>query len=280
MARLRRRFGRSVMIGITAASIATAGVVLVESSISSASRVAPPGTNPVPLDHFLCYAAKAPNFAVPTAVTLTNFLNTTPFAPKFIGVAAHCNPNIKRVTTSAGTKTYPVRHAYAHLLCWSIVWQNPPQTVILRNQFGKATMTAGSPTKLCLPTWKSKTGPPNKKPNQPPNLDHFTCYPLKALAASYGFKAPGAIRVEDEFSAPRFVGVKIGIANQLCVPTKKNYQGVSYPPVSAADFSLVCFPVNKTPFWKTAYDENQFGQAAVFPSAPPEELCVPSTAAL
>jgi hypothetical protein len=270
-----------VLVGIAAAGLATASVVLIGSSASSASRSVQHGTKAVPLDHFLCYAALGPNFANPTNVSLKNLLNPTPFSPKFVAVSAHCNPAIKRVTTSAGTKTYKILHAYAHLLCWTIAWQNRPQTVILSNQFGKATMTAGSPTKVCLPTWKSKKGPPNKTPNQPPNLDHFTCYPLTLFNRSaYGFKSPGGIKVGDEFSAPKLVSVKAGLANQLCVPTTKYFQGAVYAPVSAADKSLVCFPINKTPFWKIAYDENQFGQAAVFPSAPPEELCLPSTVTL
>lgn len=281
MSHRRLQLGRTALVGIAAVAIASASVIVIGSSVSSASSPVPNGTKAVPLDHFLCYAALGPNFAVPTNVSLKNILNPTPFSPKFVAVAAHCNPAIKKVTTSAGTKTYKVQHPYAHLLCWTIVWQNKPQTVNLTNQFGKASMTVGSPTKACLPTWKAKKGPPNKKPDQPPNLDHFTCYPLTLLTASaYKFRSPGSIKVEDEFSSPKFVAVKPGIANQLCVPTTKYYQGAVYAPVSAADKSLVCFPVNKTPFWKVAYDENQFGQAAIFPSAPPEELCLPSTVTL
>jgi len=276
MTRGRFRIGRSTMIGVAAVSIAASGLLVTAASASSATG----STRAVPLDHFLCYGAQAPNFAIPTKVVLKNFLNPTGFSPPFSSVAAHCNPTVKQVTTTAGKKTYGVVHAYAHLLCWKIYWQNKPQTVVLSNQFGKAQMVAGSPTKLCVPSWKSKTGPPNKSIVAPPNLDHFTCYPLTRSTTSYGFSAPGPLMVKDEFSAPRFVGVKIGIANQLCVPTTKIYQGRAYSPISAADLSLVCFPVNKTPYWKIAYDENQFGQAAVFPTAPPEELCLPSTAAL
>jgi hypothetical protein len=283
MSRLRLRNGKPTLVGLAALGLAMASVVLIASSASSASS-APrieSRAKAVPLDHFLCYSATAPNFATPTKVALKNFLNPTPFTPLFGGVSAHCNPTIKRVIAATGTKTSKVRHPNAHLLCWTIAAQNRPQTVALVNQFGKATMVAGSPTKLCLPTWKSKSGPPNKKQVAPPNLDHFACYPLTLLSAtSYGFKAVGAITVEDEFSYPKFVGVKIGVANLLCVPTTKSYQGAVYSPISPADLSLVCFPVNKTPFWKVAYDENQFGQAAVFPLAPPEDLCVPSVAKL
>jgi hypothetical protein len=266
------------LAGIAAVGLAAGSVILIG---TSAAAVAPRSTKAVPLDHFLCYAAQAPNFATPQKVTLKNFLNPTPFTPAFTAVAAHCNPTIKKVTTSAGTKTFKVFHPAAHLLCWSISFLNHPQTVHLANQFGKATMIVYSPTKLCVPSWKSKTGPPNMKPVDPPNLDHLTCYPLKpSTALNYGFHQLGTIKVEDEFSAPRFLSVKIQVANQLCVPTTKFYQGAVYAPVSPADHSLVCFPINKTPFWKTAYDQNQFGSAAVFPTAPPEELCTPSIATL
>jgi hypothetical protein len=278
MRRIRTQRGRSALVSIAAVCLATGSLLVIGSTASSASRSVPHG-KPVSLDHFLCYGAKAPNFATPTNVMLKNALNPTPFSPTFLAVSAHCNPTIKRVTSTAGTKTYKVTHPNAHLLCWAIVYAAKPQAVILANQFGKATMLAGPPTKVCLPSWKAKKGVPNKKPVAPPNLDHFTCYPLAVTTASnYGFHAPGSLKVEDEFSFPKFVSVKVGVANLLCVPTTKYYGGTTYPPASAADKSLVCFPVTKTPFWKIAYDENQFGQAAVFPSAPPEDLCLPSTA--
>lgn len=258
--------------------LATASLVLIGVSASSASGSH--STKPVPLDHFLCYAATAPNFATPQNVVLKNLLNPSPFSPTFAAVSSHCNPANKRVSTTAGTKTYTVKHPNAHLLCWSIAWHQAPQPVRLTNQFGTSTMIANSPTKFCVPSWKSKSGPPNRQPVAPPNLDHFTCYPLTLSTTGYGFRPPGAPKVEDEFSFPRFVTVKVGTANLLCVPTTKTYQGATYSPISPNDHSLVCFTVTKTPVWKIAYDENQFGRAAVFPSSPPEDLCVPSTAIL
>jgi hypothetical protein len=281
MSRLHLRLGRSVLVGIAALGLVTTTAVLAGSGISGASRFAPRGERAVKLDHFLCYAATGPNFAVPTNVGLQNLLNPTRISPTFVRVSALCNPAIKRVISPSATANFKVVHPNAHLVCWSIVYGNKPQSVVLANQFGKATMVAGSPTKFCVPSWMSKKGVPSKKPDAPPNLDHFTCYPLTmSSATTYGFKAPGVLKVEDAFSFPKFEVVKIGLANQLCVPTTKYLPGVVFAPVSTADLSLVCFPVNKTPVWKIAYAENQFGGAAVFPSAPPEELCLPSSASL
>ena len=39
-------------------------------------------------------------------------------------------------------------------------------------------LETGQPSDLYLPTWKSLTGPPDETPNQPPALQHFTCYPV------------------------------------------------------------------------------------------------------
>jgi hypothetical protein len=280
MSRLHLRMSRSVLVGVAALGLVTTTAVLVGPGASGASRVAPQG-KAVKLDHFLCYAAAGPNFAVPSNVSLQNFLNPAKFSPPFAGVSALCNPAIKRVISPTSTSTSKVVHPSGHLLCWTIEHQNRPQAVVLANQFGTASMIAGSPTKFCAPTWLSKKGNPNKKPDAPPNLDHFTCYPLTmAPTPDYSFKVPGSVKVEDLFSAPKFVIVKFGVANQLCVPTTKYIPGAVFPPVSTADLSLVCFPTNKTPVWKVAFAENQFGQAEVLPSAPPEELCLPSRASL
>jgi len=99
---------------------------------------------------------------------------------------------------------------------------------------------------------------------------------LKELPSSYGFRAVGA-KAEDEFSAPKYIPLKMGLANLLCVPTTKIVAGVVYKPQSANDLSLVCFPTTKTPIWKQVFDENQFGEGRIFPLVTNEEFCVPST---
>jgi hypothetical protein len=148
----------------------------------------------------------------------------------------------------------------------------------MANQFGSATMFINAPNQLCVPTWKNRTTYPNMKPADPPSLDHFMCYPLlPETSVSGGFSPPPLVRALDEFSAPNYTTVKPGLANELCVPTQKvTSSGVAYPPYSTADRSLVCFPITKTPYWKTLYDQDQFGKGLIHIVAPPEELCLPS----
>ena len=110
----------------------------------------------------------------------------------------------------------------------------------------------------------------------PPGLDHFTCYPLKVLASSYGF-SPGVPKAEDEFNAPKYAALRLSKANLLCVPTTKIVAGVVFSPQTPNDLSLVCFPTQPTPIWKLVFDENQFGEARVFPFVDNEQFCVPST---
>jgi len=223
-------------------------------------------------------------FKPPTNIRLSNWLQPAPFAPKFGLPSTHCNPTIKQVPTATGAlKTYKVVHPLSHLLCWSISYQFQPRLVNLVNQFGHAVMTTtGGPTGLCLPSWKKRSGPPNHRPNAPTNLDHFACYPL-GPAAAQGFSLPPFAKVKDEFSS-NFTTVKLSPANLLCIPTTKYNKAKVYAPANPKDLSLVCFPINKTPYWKLFYDQNQFGQGAVIPSLattgnlPFEELCLPTVA--
>lgn len=279
-----RRIRRSTRFVAVATALVAGSLAVVWTASSAASgaprAVHPHSTSPIPLSHFLCYAAKGPNFAKPSGVKLWTQLNTTTFTPSFGAVDLHCNPAEKQVTNSAGkTTTFPILNPNSHLLCWSIQGPAPdPRTVVLKNQFGSATMLALPPNQLCVPTWKAKK-PPNEKVVDPPNLDHFTCYPLHILGSSYDF-APPATKVLDEFSTPALQSIKVGIANELCVPTLKILaSGASYPPYTPNDQSLVCYPSTPTKYWTSAWDQDQFGQAQVFLSAKPEELCLPTTEA-
>jgi hypothetical protein len=85
------------------------------------------------------------------------------------------------------------------------------------------------------------------------------------------------VKVLDEFSVPKYTQVRIGIANLLCVPTTKIIPGATFPPQTPTDLSLVCFPINSTPFFRVVFDQNQFGQGPVLPTPKAEQLCLPST---
>jgi len=260
---------RVAVVGAAAACLALTGLVVSTGGAASA------GTTPPPLDHFLCYTAPSVGFQPNANLLIKNAIQPAYFPPKILGVGTHCNPANKSVPVAL----FPAKNPLAHLYCWNIAYAAKPVRVNLSNQFGKAVMTTGpSPSKLCLPSWKSNIGPPNMAVNQPPRLDHFTCYPLVVVAGAYGFRFPSFVKAEDEFNAPNYTALKLGVANQLCVPTFKMAAGVVYAPQSANDLSLVCYPSSPTPYWKLIWDQNQFGTGRVTPNPRLEEFCVPTTA--
>ncbi len=261
------RAARAVALAATAFGLVATGFLLTASSPAGAGAPLPT------LDHFLCYQAREIGIKAPPNVLLENAIQTAPFAPNFGAASSHCNPANKEL---ASGRIFAAKNPLAHLLCFTIKYAPVAATVLVTNQFGKAVMTASSPTRFCLPSWKANIAPPNMPTKAPPGLDHFTCYPLKELPSSYGFRAVGA-KAEDEFSAPKYIPLKMGLANLLCVPTTKIVAGVVYKPQSANDLSLVCFPTTKTPIWKQVFDENQFGEGRIFPLVTNEEFCVPST---
>jgi hypothetical protein len=286
-----KRWRRSVGISVATGGLALSGLLVTATTPASAgARAVAPHPSSVPLDHMLCYNVKATGFKPPANVLLKNFIQPNQFAPKFGNVATHCNPTFKQVQlVTGGLRTYKVVNPNAHLLCWNISYQYTSLPIVMTNQFGKSIMlTSPGPKSLCVPSWKKRTGPPNKVPATPPRLDHFTCYGLTNLPKpQYGFHIPPLVKVLDEFSFPKFTQVKLGIADKLCVPTTKVHNGVVFAPQAQNDQSLVCFPSTKTPYWKVFFDENQFGTGRVFPVPPTaaqkipfEELCLPTQATL
>jgi len=261
-------------LGLVAATLGlTAGVVVVATSGAAVAS-----STKITLDHFLCYKATGKGFKVPSNVQLMNQLQTTKFRPKIGGTSALCNPANKQVQKAAGgaPTTYLAVHPKSHLQCWAISYPFKPVPEVLINQFGQGQMLVHAPVSLCLPSWKSLTGPPKTTAIAPTNLDHFTCYPLTPVGGAYGFKVPAVVKVEDEFSFPKYTTVKVGIGNFLCVPTWKFVGTKVYKPQAANDKSLMCFPVFTTPVRNTVWTKNQFGKGKVFPTAKGEELCLPT----
>lgn len=268
--------GRTIRrMGLTTA---LAGLAFSGLAVASAGAQSKPATA-VTLDHFLCYTSvNHSGFTIPKQLVVSNLVDPAPFAPKVGPVALHCNPTEKTVSTATGgTKTTKIAHPLAHLLCWSITAQAKltKEIVTITNQFGTAVKTVQYPSALCLPSWKSLKGLPNKKPDAPTTLDHFTCYPLGAFKGGSVFKIPSLVKVKDEFDKT-FVKVKVGAAQQLCVPTTKVADGVTFKPQGTDDPSLTCFAVSKTPIVKVVWDQNQFGQGEILPSAT-KYLCLPSS---
>ena len=227
------------------------------------------------VDHQLCYTAVG-KFKPPTAVPvrLINQFSPNGFVPKINpGLVVHCNPVIKTVVTPAGPKTYPVTNPHAHLGCFPITEsQQKTWKVMVTNQFGQAVMTTGQPNLLCLPTWKSLTGPPMQKPTTPPGLNHFTCYPVTLVPGSGAYKAPAVI-LRDEFGKAQ--SQVSSVPKELCLPTTKIVGKREFPIIDAKTH-LLCFPGVKHPFRPAVYDENQFGTSKVAIRIA-TWLCLPST---
>jgi len=263
---LRPAAGRAALTAaiLLLAGGATAGG-LAAASASASPRLAPP-----PLSHQLCYLASGTGFKVPAAVTLKNALNPAGFKPTIGNVALHCNPVAKTLPTG---KVFPITNPAAHLACLAIT--APPQPVhslAVTNQFGIADVTTSQPNLLCLPSWKSLTGPPGKAAPQPPGLDHFTCYPVKISQGAY---TPPSVLLQDEFTSKPVSARVNAIPAELCMPTEKIAGGKTFPIIHPKG-SLLCFPVTATPHPAAVFDQNQFGTAKLA-VGPTHWLCPPST---
>ena len=254
-----------IKIGLAAAVVvaATAGTVA-DVAASSPPRAAAAA----PIDHQLCYSAAAGGFRLPPPVALANQFST--FKPTIGKFAIHCNPVVKVTPTG----TFPINNPNAHLGCWTITEPTQAMHVVqVTNQFGTGVLATGQPNLLCLPSWKSLTGPPRKKPHQPPGLSHFTCYPVSLQGGGY---QPPPVMLQDEF-APKPVPVQVNpVPQELCLPTQKTVltTGKVYKIINPV-MHLLCFNVTPTPILP-AWDENQFGTSKVR-IIHTQWLCLPST---
>jgi hypothetical protein len=250
--------------------------MLTAASVLVGIRLTTPAAAVSGLDHFLCYTAKAvkstatSGFTPPSSVSLKNQLSSFNAAPAVVVI--HCNPVQKTVP---GVGVTPITNPDAHLLCWSIlVSQQPSVTVTVTNQFGTGELTVGQPKLLCLPSWKSPTGPPNKAVVRPPGLDHFTCYPVSYVAGGAKFAPPPLVVFKDQFGT---FETKIGKPILLCSPTQKTTPSGVVTPITNPDAHLLCFALKFKfpPKPLTVFDQNQFGTGAVLIRLV-ATLCVPS----
>jgi len=207
---------------------------------------------------------------IPSGVVLRNQFSPNGFSPVIGSLAFHCNPVQKTVPTG---QIFPITNPNAHLACFTITAPTQPTpTVLVTNQFGSATLVPSQPNLLCLPSWKSLTGPPGMSPNQPPGLNHFTCYPVKVRSGSY---TPPPVMLQDEF-APAPVSAQVSpVPSELCLPTEKIVAGVDFPIINPT-MHLLCFPVSPTPIRNPVWDQNQFGTSVVSIGRT-NWLCLPST---
>jgi hypothetical protein len=271
---------------LTAAKVAL-GIAMIALSVvgvtASAGGSAGAATFP-PVDHQLCYKAAVtpPGFVIPSpgSVRLINQFTPNGIVPTIGALKYNCNPVQKTVKTAAGSTVTPITNPDAHLACFKITAPTQsPVTVSVTNQFGTGTLNVGQPKLLCLPTWKSLTGPPSEPTNQPPNLNHFTCYSVTYVPGTAPFKVPGSVSLLDEFSPTASVPVTVATPQLLCLPTEKIIQPaaggtVTYPIINPKKH-LLCFGVSQTPFPTTVFDLNQFGESSVN-ILKTKLLCLPS----
>lgn len=262
---------RSVRLRAAAAVVAV--LFGVGGAVSMVALSAPPAGASTAPQHYLCYTASAKTgFQVPPGVRLVDQFAPNGFVPTIGKADLHCNPATKVVPTGS----YPITDPTWHDLCWKLTASQPSNAVTVTNQFGSATLVTGSPNQLCVPSWKSLTGPPNQSPNTPPGADHYTCYPVKYAAGSTKYKAPASVQVQDEFSPGALTTVKVGAPQALCVPTEKILPSGAVFPINDPSLEYVCFKVSKTPVISPVYDENQFGTGTVTIKAT-KWLCLPSS---
>lgn len=256
-------------IAASMAVLAAVGTVAGLSAASASAR-SHPGAAAPPIDHQLCYTASATGFKIPSGVELENQFSTSPFAVKIGTVALHCNPVEKILPTG---EVFPINYPNDHLLCWEIAESTQPAPdVLATNQFGSATLFLGQPNLLCLPSWKSLTGPPQEKTAAPPGLGHFACYPVRDVSGEYH---PPAVMLQDEFSPSPVNAQVTPIPSELCVPTEKIVNGRVYTIIKPKQ-NLLCFPVTPTPIVNPVFDKNQFGSRPVTIERT-STLCPPTT---
>jgi hypothetical protein len=269
MSLLSRSLALKAGLAATVAVLAAAGTVAGVASASASPAAGPAATTSI-IDHQLCYAASATGFKTPASVMLANQLSPAAFPIKLGPVALHCNPVQKTLPTG---KVFPINFPNDHLLCRNITAPAQPAHVVqVANQFGVATLATGQPNFLCLPSWKSLTGPPVEPTAAPPGLGHFACYPVSEQQPGYN---PPAVMLQDEF-APAPVSVQVSPQPvELCVPTEKIVNGKVYKIIKPM-WSLLCFPVSPTPIISPVFDKNQFGNRPVTIHQT-AFLCPPST---
>jgi hypothetical protein len=232
------------------------------------------GGGPQPtLDHFLCYTAGTvsakgvPGFTPPATLGLENAY--TSFSTGPATVTAHCNPVAKTLPNGHGTT---VTNPEAHQLCWGISAKKQSFTVPVTNQFGSAQISASQPSSLCLPSWKSASGPPNQSPDVPAGLDNYVCYAAGYASGTAPFsQIPKFVVLHDEFGTLK---TTIGAITQLCIPTQTTVDGVVTDVSNPS--GQVCFAVTAKPKHLKVFDENQFGTGRLSVTQA-LYLCLPST---
>jgi hypothetical protein len=242
------------------------------------------------LDHYLCYFATSDPFTTPQVTVQDQFGTLGPLQPQTADSTAtppttnwFCTPFQKTLFDHTdGTlvgPVYDVTNPRAHLVCYNDTGSAPGTQVTVTNQLGSGTLVVGSPTRLCLPSWKfddaanpsndlaAAGSVPTNQWSDPSNLalNHFQCYKVSlASDSSNNFNAK-AFKPHDQFDD--FPSITVGqtlvptqvrpVPDELCAPAIKTVvdaggHGLTPPSeINGDGFNgthLLCFPYSDLEF--------------------------------
>jgi hypothetical protein len=206
------------------------------------------------LEHFKCYAARP----------------ATPFQPRRVGLVDQFGSGRAQVVaplelcTPVRKNREPFVNKTDHLKCYGIRQAGfRRRNVAVRNQFGPAQLQVVAPSRLCLPSLKTRLSV-RRAPRNTLATDHFKCYSVRGRPLRG--KTPG---LRDQFVGEQVV---VGVPVLLCAPAQKNRVTVKHPVRH-----LVCYSIKaRAPFrLRRVRVFNQFG-VEVLDVYQRRSLCVPS----
>ena len=233
---------RTAFLGTASLCLAAGGLAVLSSGAAQAVNAkAPP-----PLDHFLCYKA-GPSFQLKVGISLKDPVHPVLYQPKPVNNYAHCNPANKVVPGAKFLCAEPARAPVVlrHHRAVEVEDRDDEQPVRQGRHGDRTRRRARCACRRGRPTPRN----PNMTPTAPPGLDHFTCYPVKKTSRTASSRRrPSRPRTSStRRCTPRSSS---SVATQLCVPTLKiDVTGKPFPPMTATDLSLLCFPTSPTPRW-------------------------------
>jgi hypothetical protein len=271
--RLREsRIGRTVAASTLLLALLATGMVATGSATPSGASTSTPI-----LDNMLCLHTVGTGFNNPIdQIILQNAIQLIDFQPAVLGRTMQCNPVSTKVYRAGHVRATWVTNTSAHALCWGLTYTWKPYTVQITNQFGTATMSTGSPTQVCLPTWASTTGAVQRIEIAPAGLDYFTCYPLSTIAGDPQFTPSSSVRVQLQPMGP-FYNVTVQTPTKLCVPSTFIDNNVQYNTQTSTDSSMTCFNVAASlELPKRYFNQDVFGSGISYKKWV-NGLCLPST---
>jgi hypothetical protein len=228
----------------------------------------------LPVDHFLCHhvrrASNSPKFAERTVTLVDQFGSASYEVEK---PQTLCNPTDKNGEGILDPDT--------HLVGYKITPQHfvRQTNLLVTNQFHPEgiRLDAVKPQRLLVPSAKSLAGPVEAPDPVDHNVDHYTCYKVKAAEGAEEFREIKGVAIQEQLlGEARLFDLKK--PTELCVPTDKAGEGLKQPEVH-----LLCYRAKrahgepKLPEVADIFINNQFGPLQVETVGGGDAtLCVPS----